>query len=519
MAHRDVVPGDLFRPRNKQGLYNQWLSRLLENDLDGNLLEHRIGLEPHKTNLIVSAEGTKVNEMLEHITNNIAFLPWFQNVFPNVKPDKGRWSENGYWVVDSSMPYEKWVEKMSYTIDPTITGGGLESNRINGKHPSGVFLTDDLHGKNNSTSENQRKNIVKTYTTEFSKTFKRDGDNLVTWPVNIGVPWGVSGDKSDVHQVLKKSGGFVSSAHPVMRSAEEGQDGAIYIDGYNAEEGVVYDDIKGWWILANPDIFGPKSIQSDRGLGKFDFWQMMMMDITTARSGGVKYYGLSRKDVEMEWPCITGVDPSYTMKERGEYETKSSHLAVANVLKRPRGGAVLVGGILKQCTVEEASTYLKSTKSRFYNHDHFEIENVGMGQLFKKTMELLAPALQIFGSDLGGIRLKGEKAGKAKDKVTRIRMELAPWLEKAIIFIMDPDDEMHPDDREFLEAVRDGLENLSELDPHKPDKRLDALDAFYHGVKAMPDVLQQMMVGEELLSVSKQKQQSPFEGRLALRRR
>jgi hypothetical protein len=457
-------------------------------------VEHRIGLEPEKTNLIISAEGSKADEMLENITTTIEFLPWWKTVFPNVVPDKGRWSGDGYWVVDTSMTYEEWTAKRSYTIDPTLVGGGLESKKVNGKHPSGVCLTDDLHGLNNSVSETQRKGVVRFYTSELSKTFKRENGKLVTWPINIGVPWGVSGDKSDVHQVISKSGGFSSSVHPAMRRANEGDENAVYIDGVNEETGAVYDDIVGWWILSNPDIYGAQEIKNDRGLGKFDFWQQIMMDIQAARSGGIKYYIFPAEEIDKTWPCITGVDPSYTFKERKEYELKSSHFAAGNVLKRPRGGAVLQGGILEQCSTREAAGHLMSTKSNFTNHDFFAVENVGMGQLMKENMSLYAPSLVIVGSDLGGIRMKGEKAGKAKNKVDRIKMELAPWLENATILIST-------EKSDYLDAIRDGLDNISELDPVKPDKRLDALDSFYHAVKAMPDVLQQTPMGDEFPSI------------------
>jgi hypothetical protein len=289
-----------------------------------------------------------------------------------------------------------------------------------------------------------------------------------------------------------------------MTRAKEGE--GTYIDGVNEQSGVIYEDIRGWWILSNPDRFGVTAIKNDRGLGKYDFWQMMMMDLSTAGGGGLKYYTYPHKEIDMLWPAGGGCDPSYTFKERREFEIKSSCFALGVGLKRPRGGAVLQGGVLEQCSTSIAAGHITAMKARFQNYIYTAVENQGIGRLFIETMRLINPSLVIVGSDLGGIRLKGEKAGRAKDKATRFRTEIAPWLENATWFISD-------ERSEYLDAIRDGLDNFSELDPHKPDKRWDALDSFYHIVKSMPDILQRVSVKEEIPSVFKTKAAHPLAGR------
>lgn len=464
--------------------------------------EFRIGQNPEKTNLVICANDDSADKIVKNITQTIGFHPFWKKAFPHVVPhnEKG-WSSEGYYVRDTNYSIEDWTERQAKVIDPSLVGGGYTSTRINGKHPNGCLITDDLHGLNNSTSETERKFVVKFYTQELSKTMVRENDKLVTWPINVGVPWG----KDDTHQVLGKSGGYVCSSVPVMTRAKENE--GVYIDGKNTETGAVYDDIVGWWTLTNPDRFGVQSIIHDRGLGKYDFWQMMMMDLSAASAGGIKYYVYPKGDIDTKWPCVSGVDPSYTFRERREFERKSSAFAMANVLKRPRGGAVLQGGVLEQCSTQIAAGYMAAAKAQFLNHLFFAVENVGIGLLFLQTMKLINPSLVIVGSDLGGIRGKGEKAGRARDKSTRTKTELAPWLENATIFISD-------ERSEFLDAIRDGLDNFSELDPGKADKRWDAIDSFYHAVKAMPDVLQQIPVGEELPSVfKKQAKPHPLAGR------
>lgn len=463
----------------------------------------RIANEPQRTNLVLSANDDSADKITKAISQIIEFHPFWKKAFGHIVPDAGRWSTNGYWVVDSSMDKEEWAKRQAGVIDPTLIGGGYTSTKINGKHPTGVCLSDDLHGINNSTSETERKSVVTFFVTELSKTHVRKDDKLLTWPVNIGVPWG----RDDVHQIATKSGGYLSSTLPVMRAVVEGEEGAIYIDGVNEITGAVYDDIKGWWVLANPENFGVSSIKRDRGLGKSNFWQMMMMDLNRGNVGGLRYYSYPHAEIDLLWPAIGGSDPSYTFKERKEINIKSSFFALGVGLKRPRGGGVLQGGILDQCSTNTAAGYISAMQSRFANWLYTAVEDNGIGRLFIETIRLINPSLIIVCSDLGGIRQKGEKAGRMKDKVLRFKTEAAPFLENATFFISD-------EQTDYLDTIRDGLDNFDELDSSKADKRLDALDSLYHILKAMPDVLQQRAVKDELPSIfSKQKSAHPLAGR------
>lgn len=467
----------------------------------------RIGNEPGKTNLILSANDDNTDKVTKNIAQVIEFNPFWKKAFPDVVPDGGRWSVNGYWVIDSSVPRERWAEKQSGVIDPTFLGGGYTSTRINGKHPTGVLIIDDIHGINNSTSETERKFIVKFGTTELMKTVVSENDKLDTWVLNIGVPWG-----NDLHQALSKSGGFRSSVLPVMKKVDEEDEGAVYIDGINKITGVEYEDIKGWWRLQWPEKFGVSRIKQDRGLGKFDFWQMMMMDLTLAKTGTLRFYDFPARDVDKTWPTAGGIDVPYEFKERHEHETKLSSFAMAFLSKNPRGGAVVVGGVLEHPTIGRAFRHILEAQTGYVNWIMALCEDVGGGRVFREAAKLMYPQMNIIGSDLGRIiRRQGEGGGKAKDKKTRIQLELAPWLESGTIRISE---ERSP----YLDALRDGLENFGELDANKADDRLDALDALYHAAKGMPEVL----VGSydaELPPLFKKRQESPLAGRLALRRK
>ena len=473
-------------------------------------LEHRIGLEPYKTNLVIRASDTTADEVTGKITATIRFHPWWKLCFPNIVPDEeARWSTNGYWVIDNSKSHEEWTELMAGSVDPTLIGGGYTSQKINGKHPSGVCLTDDLHGLNNSFSDTERKAVVRFYTTELAKTFVRKDGKLVTWPINVGVPWG----NDDVHRTLAVSGGYLSDTIPVMKPASEDDPGAVYIDGVNELTGAKYDDIVGWWVLANPNNFDVDQIKRDRGLGKFDFWQMMMMDLTSAKSGSIRHYPYPRNEIDPAWPMVGGVDVPYDFQERYERESKLSSFSMTHLAKNPRGGAVVAGGVLGHPSIKQAFDHILDAQSNFANWVYTLCEDVGGGKVFRSAAKLMYPHMKILGSDLGKmVRLPGEKGGKAKNKKTRIQTELIPWIENGVIRISD-------ERSALLDALRDGLDNFSELDERRADERLDALDSLYHAAKGMPEVLAGKYYGEKLPSVIKKKKYDPLEGRLAARQR
>jgi hypothetical protein len=296
-----------------------------------------------------------------------------------------------------------------------------------------------------------------------------------------------------------------------MKRAQEGDEGAVYIDGVNKQLGVVYEDIKGWWILSSPNLYGVDDIIRDRGLGKFDFHQMMMMDLDAAKSGSWRYYTYSHADIDQNWVTAGGVDVPYEFKERSERDSKLSSFAMSWLSKNPKGGGVVVGGVIDHPTIGRAFLHILDAQSYFRNWLMCLCESAGGGRVFREAAKLMYPQLVIMGSDLGKlIRQKGESGGKAKNKKTRLETELYPWIENGTIKISD---ERTP----YLDTLRDAMDNFSELDEGKADDRLDALDSLYHAAKAMPDIL----VGryEEALPVSiKIQAKSPLAGRLALRR-
>lgn len=461
----------------------------------------RIGLEPRKTNVTISANDDSAEKITKSVAMMIENNPEWKRVFPHVIPNTGRWSVEGFWVIDDSYTAEQWAEAQAGVIDPTFVGGGRESTRVNGKHPTGVLYVDDVHDINNSSSDRERRAVVRAMTAVVLKTAVVVNDKLSTWVLNVGVPWA----QDDTHNALKVAGAVYREV-PAMRRASEGDEGAIYIDGKNQNTGVTYDDIKGWWILTEPARYGVNSIIRERSMGKAEFWQMIMMDIATAKSGGIRFYGIEPIEVDKTWPARGGVDPAFTMRDRSQNLTRNSSFALAYLVNLPRGGGVIEDGVLDKCPPQGAANHILAASTLFPNWRFAAVENSQMGLLFIQTLRLINPNISILPSDLRAYTPRGERAARPRSKHDRILYELAPWLENGTIKISKKQ-------TPFLDALRDGLENFNELDDNVADDRLDALDAVYHAVKSSPELLPSQNVGETIgEQAAMEYKQSPIYG-------
>lgn len=428
---------------------------------------YRIGKEPHKTNVAIGANDDSPQKVVNSVSVIIENHPEWKRAFPNVVPDKDRgWSVEGYYCKDTSMPYEDWVQKQASTVDPTLVGGGYNSTRINGKHPTGVLYIDDIHDINNN-SDTQRKDVVKKLTTVILKTVIRVNDKLSTWVLGIGVPWATD----DGYQTMVNAGyGFIQT--PAMRNAAEGEPGAVYIDGYNPATKVTYDDIKGWWFLTWGENFGPTAIIQERSFGKSEFWQMIMLDLATASTGKLIYHQFPADQIDPTWPHLGGADP--TSFDQTLTEKKSSHFALGAAAKRPTGGLVVVDGILEQCTMLQAENYILSFQTRFTNWLFTAVENVGVGKIFIQSL-LRNALLRIVPSGLKGI-----SDGRVRSKRDRILVEVAPLMESGDVLLSDAD-------TPYLNALRRLFNHFYDLSEHDP--AWDAGDSLYHIIKSAPDSL------------------------------
>lgn len=438
-------------------------------------VSYRVGKEPAKTNIATGAVDDSPEKVMKSVAAIIEFHPEWKRVFPNVVPDTGRgWSMEGYYVKDTGVEYNDWVKQQSSTIDPTFLGGGYESRRLNGKHPSGVLYIDDIHDINNN-SDKQRRDVVKALTSVILKTVIRKDDKLSTWVLGVGVPW----SSDDGYQTMVNSG-YGYTATPAMERATEGEAGAVYLDGFNKASGVTYDDLKGWWKLTYPEVFGVNSIMQERSFGKADFWQMIMLDLATASTGRLIYHQFPHDQVDMNWVMYGGCDP--TTFEVTMQDKKSSYFALCYLAKRPGGGAVIVDGILEKCSLLQAENHILSAQSKFPNWQVTAVENVSVGKVFFQALQRNA-LIRIV---LSG--LKGINDARVRSKKDRWMNDGAKFFEDGTILISDAD-------TPFLNALRRLFNYFYDLD--ESDGAFDAGDATYHAMKQIPDVLRRRDEAQE----------------------
>lgn len=432
----------------------------------------RIGLEPHKTNVIISANDDSAEKITKAIATIIEFHPEWKRAFPNVVPDTGRWSVEGFYVIDTNVPREQWVEKQAGVIDPTLVGGGYESSRLIGKHPSGVLCVDDIHDLKNSSSERERKLVVDTVTQTIIKTVITEKDRLLTWVLAIGTPW----TEDDAYHEMRQSGNYSFISIPAMQKSVEGK--GVYIDGKH-RNGAVFEDIIGWWELVWPERFGPASIIRARADGKAAFWQMIMLDIHTAKEGGLKYHSYPHDKIDQNWVAGGGCDFA-TLKADGKKDTGRDKFSLCFGVKTPVNQLVIVDGIIEQVTQARAESLMNAAQTRFRGWRGGIFEGDGAGEQFYMSYVSRNP----------GSLWRIEKT-KGVPKTIRQERELGVWLENGTVLISDAD-------TPYLNALRRALDDF-------PDGNNDIRDGAYWLCRIFPECLITPYMPKDKLPLPNQK--------------
>jgi hypothetical protein len=416
---------------------------------------------PVLTNVVVSANDDSAEKITKAVSAIIEFHPEWKRAYPNIVPDKDRgWSVEGYFVKDSSVDYAQWAAKRAQVIDPSLVGGGIESTRINGKHPSGVLYCDDVHDLHNSTSDKERRMVVKMMTSVVLKTAIRENGKLKTWVFGVGVPW----SDDDALQVMADSGQYEFETLPAMEKSIEGAPGAVYIDGRNRVTGVVYEDIVGWWVLEDPQRFGVEAIISERSLGRFEFHQMIMMNLKAAKTGGLKFHLYHHENIDPTWIVSAGCDFATLGEDGKTVDPGRDMFSISYGAKTPYNQLVVTDGILEQCTQAQAEEYMKGSHSKFRNWRTAIFEGDGAGEQFWLA----------FIQRNKGAKWRMEKTG-GKNKRYRQEREMGPWLENGSVLISD-------EDTPYLNALRKALYDF-------PDGNNDVRDGLYWLCRAFPEVL------------------------------
>jgi hypothetical protein len=500
----------MFKAWNKpddaglRGVLNK-ASRGFTKSVEGTgFIAFAIGHFPHLSHVMIAARDRDSKRLSEFISDLIATNIGWKACFPYVVPDKERgWSLDGGQVKDTRVPYEQWVKTTmdDHMRDPsfiavTVNGGAR------GLHPTGVLMMDDVHDEENSSSKAEKEQVKAKVKDDILPTMSRAGRK----PMLLSNYTPLSMDDANI-EILEGSGIFDLVVTPAFVDVSDVKcpncgvelhvltgrpDNVVY--PYICEcnkllrKYAVYEDLLvelTWWEQFTPEVLtGWRKI-----LGRRNFARAFLLDLQRGKTVGLPYYAYTfENDTSLNWPMKGGCDPTQFVREAHKDASERSHFALAYVGQDPKGGLVVVGGLLAQCSQLEAENYILAAQDKFKGWQHTLVEEAGTGRMFIDVCGR-NPALagKVIGSDLYFL----DRKGRVKSKEDRFEKDAAKWFENMTVRVNSAD-------TEFLNAVRYGLDHFFELDKH--NKAKDALDAVYHALKGFPEALRFEAFTEESIS-------------------
>ncbi len=461
-SYKEIEQIDEAHEAGKGSLIWAWRCSWKSSVISVTYQSFKIGKEPDKSWLTVGSNDNSAEQVTAAIERIIEFHWAWKAVFPHVVPDKDRgWGALGYNVMDNRMSYEEWEKKNVSRIDDSFIGLGYNSRRLIGKHPTGGIILDDIHDENNSISDRERQRVVNIVSDTLIPMEVRELDTkkLLTCLIAVGTPW----NEDDAYHYLKDTGEYLFKNIPLMIKAEEGDEGAEFIDGRHPE-GYVFHDIVGWWIITWPEQYSPEDIIRLRAkTTKRGFARMYLLDLIAAKEGGLSYQLYPSDAIEYDWVACGGLDYA-SIRHRLERNTTNRDLfAMAYLLKVPTGGAVIVGGVAGHYTQTGALDQVEIAQNTFKNWRYTVVEDIAKGEVFVDTL-LLYPHL----------RVKPEPPGNT-NKTDRQEQVLGPPLQTGIVRVSDAD-------TPFLNLLRKALDDF-------PDGNDDVRDASLFAVKGFPELM------------------------------
>jgi hypothetical protein len=424
---------------------------------------YRIGKEPWKANLILQNNDDSAQKTALAISEVIDINPRWKDIFPNVVPNKRKgWGAMGYWVVDTEMDTNEWVERTSVSRDPSLLGLGISSGSVIGKHPTGILLVDDIHDEDNTVSDTQRDYIVKVLTDtvfpmKITDVNQEEGKRLKTWLIAVGTPW----HEMDAYHYMKETGEFGFIDSPLLTPVNEGDEDAVYFD---------HKKLVGWYRIMW-DHYDQKSVTAEYNFsGHRGFWRMYLLSLIGASDLGLPFMSFPAekvKEISENHSLIAcgGVDYASMIEIRGKKvdPRNRSLFALAYGYILPTRVFVVTGGIIGHYTQLKAEGHVEKVQAMHTHYRTTGVEMNGKGEEFYAVLSR-KPELDLLPYWTG-----------KKEKPERLESELGPWLEMGKIMISD-------EDSVFLNFLRKALWEF-------PHGNLDIIDAVFGISKTIPDVL------------------------------
>jgi hypothetical protein len=416
------------------------------------------------------------NAMAEIISKSMAW----KLVFPTVVPDPDRrWSTEGWFIKDTSMDYNLWVQKTvsDHLGEPSLLTAGITSGVHIGKHPSNGWYFDDFHDEENTRSKREMANIVSVIEKNIIPTWTRpEGHPTLAGACTF---WG---DKDGYHSLLA-TGLFEHVRTPIFT--------------LDASSPIVYPGItfNGQHIkLAWPEAFPVDKIVKIERQNPVWFPVMYLCDLNSLKGMVLKeewLHEFKHEEIGYNWLTYFGVDFASSDDKLREDERDYFALAIGKAI--PGGGGVLVDGLRGKWPSAESMGHLQAFAVKYPSLRTVGVEKWGKGETFK-DMLLYNTRLPVLPMPLLGTPVKS--------KWQRYQAEggLAPMFTDGRLFITD-------EPNEFVKAFKD--EWVGWDGTRSKTGNDDCLDAVYWMAMVMSGSL--LPKGPVGSGQKKPKQSSPYD--------
>ena len=409
---------ELYSQRNTDGVA-RWVNEAFRGSTKTTIFTetftaYQIGLHPERSNLFVQASDITAEEAASNVADIISDNAGFKMLFPTVEPDpdKGWGQRSGRWVRDTRYGKSQW-QQMRHK-NATLLAGTYKSASIVGKHPTGVFVMDDINDRKNTESErlNAEVNDVVTDT-----LFPMLEDSK--WNIFNQTPW----TKRDALALVKETGAWGHTKTPVLYITEEGQGEHIVVEKHDVKMWDVWADLV-WPQKFTPEVIKTKFLEQ----GEKGFFRMYLLDLAAVEGMWLKrewLHDYPRDQISRKLPCWIGVDYA-SSADRIRSGRDPDFFSLTVTYRLPNNDYVVYDGFRGRLTQVEAEKKLVQWAMM---HDHLQaigIETDGGGREFYSIMARNT-TLPLVECGTGG-----------KSKGYRFEEIMAPYFASARVWIAHP---------------------------------------------------------------------------------
>lgn len=362
-------------------LYDSYFKRLVNEAFRGStkttvftetFTSYQIGLHPERSNLFVQASDDTAEEAAGNVGDTIEKNPMFRLLFPHVVPDSDKgWGERrGRWVRSTFVDVGEWTRIRHK--NPTLLAGTYKAAAIVGKHPTGVFIMDDINDRKNTESERLNREVNENVTDVLFPMLEDSA-----WNVFNQTPW----TKRDALQLVKDTGVWDKCFTPVLFPREEGEGTLLEVIKDDTVIYSVWCDLV-WEDRFDLELIGMKYMEQ----GFRGFARMYLLDLTAIEGLRLKREWLHdySPPPNQEWITFMGVDYASSIdKLRFKDE---DYFSIAVVQQTPEGRMLLVDGFRGHLSRTEGEKKIRQLVGVYPNTLAIGIETDGSGKEFYDTL-------------------------------------------------------------------------------------------------------------------------------------